>query len=98
MAKRNMPQFLVHSPKDNVGVIVVEDLKGGTAMDGVVTEVDKETSIKANMDIPIGHKVALRDMKKGETVIKYGEDVGKMVADVKKGDHVHTQNMKTKRW
>ena len=98
MAKRNMPQFLVHSPKDNVGVIVVEDLKGGTSMDGVVTEVDKETSVKANSDIPIGHKVALKDMKKGDTVIKYGEDVGKMVADARKGDHVHTHNMKTKRW
>ncbi len=98
MTKRNMPQFLVHSPKDNVGVIVVEDLKGGTAMDGVITEVDKETSVKANMDIPIGHKVALKDLKKGDTVIKYGEDVGRMIGDVKKGDHVHTQNMKTKRW
>ncbi len=98
MAKRNMPQFLVHSPKDNVGVIVVEDLKGGSTMDGVITEVDKDTSVKANADIPIGHKVALKDMKKGDTVIKYGEDVGKMVADAKKGDHVHTHNMKTKRW
>ena len=98
MAKRNMPQFLVHSPKDNVGVIVVEELKSGTAMDGVITEGDKETSIKANSAIPIGHKVALKDMKKGDTVIKYGEDVGRMIGDAKKGDHVHTHNMKTKRW
>ena len=92
------PQFLVHSPKDNVGVIVIEGLKAGTDMLGVITETDTTTKAKANHDIPIGHKVALVDLKKGDTVIKYGEDVGRIVEDVKKGDHVHTHNMRTKRW
>ncbi len=92
------PQFLVHSPKDNVGVIVIEGLEAGTDMLGVVTETDTTTKAKANHDIPIGHKVALVDLKQGDTVIKYGEDVGRIVADVKKGDHVHTHNMRTKRW
>ena len=50
------------------------------------------------MDIPIGHKVALKALKKGDTVIKYGEDIGKMVADIGKGEHVHVHNLKTKRW
>ncbi len=49
-------------------------------------------------DVPIGHKVALADLKPGDTVIKYGEDVGRIVAPVGKGEHVHTHNMKTKRW
>lgn len=96
MAK--IPHFLVHSPKDNVGVIVVEGLKAGTEMLGVITETDTTTSSKANHDIPIGHKVALKALKKGDTVIKYGEDIGKMVADAKPGDHVHVHNLKTKRW
>lgn len=96
MAK--IPHFLVHSPKDNVGVIVVEGLKAGTDMLGVVTETDTTTNAKANHDIPIGHKVALKALKKGDTVIKYGEDIGKMVADAKPGDHVHVHNLKTKRW
>ena len=96
MAK--IPHFLVHSPKDNVGVVVIEGLKAGTEMHGVITEVDKTTGIAARHDIPIGHKVALKDLKKGDTVIKYGEDIGKIVADAKKGDHVHVHNMKTKRW
>jgi (2R)-sulfolactate sulfo-lyase subunit alpha len=98
MAKRNYPHFLVHSPKDNVGVVVVEDLKAGTAMDGVITEHDADTAVKSNHDIPIGHKVALKDLKKGDTVVKYGEDVGIVLKDAKKGDHVHVHNMKTKRW
>jgi (2R)-sulfolactate sulfo-lyase subunit alpha len=92
------PHFLVHSPKDNVGVVVVEGLKGGTEMLGVITEVDKTLKLKARHDIPIGHKVALKPLKKGDTVIKYGEDIGKMVADADVGAHVHVQNLKTKRW
>jgi (2R)-sulfolactate sulfo-lyase subunit alpha len=92
------PHFLVHSPKDNVGVIVVENLTAGTQMMGVVTETDKTVKLEANENIPIGHKVALKPLRKGDTVVKYGEDIGKMIADVGIGKHVHVQNLKTKRW
>ena len=92
------PHFLVHSPKDNVGVVVVEGLKAGTAMLGIITETDEALKLKAEDDIPIGHKVALQVLKKGDTVIKYGEDIGRMIADVGVGEHVHVQNLKTKRW
>jgi (2R)-sulfolactate sulfo-lyase subunit alpha len=88
----------VHSPKDNVGVVVVEELKAGIDMLGVVTETDKTVRLKAKSHIPIGHKVALKPLKKGETVIKYGEDIGRMTADAGEGEHVHVQNLKTKRW
>jgi (2R)-sulfolactate sulfo-lyase subunit alpha len=96
--KPNHPHYLVHSPKDNVGVIVIEGLKAGTEMDGTITETEKDVTLAAKNDIPIGHKIALADLKAGATVIKYGEDIGKIVKDVKKGEHVHTHNMKTKRW
>ena len=92
------PHFLVHSPKDNVGVVVVEDLKAGTDMLGVITEGNTTLNLKAEHDVPIGHKVALADLKEGDTVIKYGEDIGKMVGGAGKGHHVHTHNLKTKRW
>ena len=94
----NIPQFLVHSPKDNVGVVVVEGLKAGTSMFGIITETDTPIEAPANHDIPIGHKVALMALSKGDTVIKYGEDIGEMTADVRAGDHVHVHNLKTKRW
>jgi (2R)-sulfolactate sulfo-lyase subunit alpha len=93
-----IPQLLVHEHKDNVGVVVVENLKAGTDMLCVVTADDSSFQLKSNADVPIGHKVALKDLKTGDTVIKYGEDIGKIVADVKKGGHVHVQNLKTKRW
>jgi (2R)-sulfolactate sulfo-lyase subunit alpha len=97
-AKLNHPHYLVHSPKDNVGVIVIEGLKAGTEMDGTITETETDVALHSKNDIPIGHKIALVDLKAGTTVIKYGEDIGKIVKDVKKGEHVHTHNMKTKRW
>ena len=93
-----IPQLLVHSPKDTCGGVVVEDLKAGTEMLGVIIENDTTFHLKAKMDIPIGHKVALKDIKAGDTIWKYGEDVGKAIADVAAGEHLHVHNMKTKRW
>lgn len=92
------PHLLVHDHVDNVGVVVVEGLSAGTDMLCVVTADNTDFRLKANSDIPIGHKVALKDLPSGETVMKYGEDIGKMVAAAKTGDHVHTHNCKTKRW
>ena len=94
----NIPQLLVHDHADNVGVVVVEGLTAGTDMLCVVTHDNSDFRLTAKMDIPIGHKVALKDLKAGDTVIKYGEDIGKMVGDAAVGEHVHTQNCKTKRW
>jgi (2R)-sulfolactate sulfo-lyase subunit alpha len=96
--KSNIPQVLTHSAKDNVAVVVVEGLKAGTKAFGVVTEDNSTFTVDVKDDIPIGHKVALIDLVDKDTVIKYGQDVGRMVASAAKGHHVHTQNMKTKRW
>jgi (2R)-sulfolactate sulfo-lyase subunit alpha len=93
-----IPQVLVHDKRDNVGVVVVEGLKAGTEMLCVVTEDDSDFTLTAKADVPIGHKVALVDLKPGDTATKYGEDIGKIVAPAEKGGHVHVQNLKTKRW
>jgi len=92
------PHLLVHDAKDSVGVVVIEGLTAGTEMLCVVTHDNSDFKLTAKHDIPIGHKVALRDLADGETIIKYGEEIGKMVAAAGQGEHVHTQNMKTKRW
>lgn len=93
-----VPHLLVHEKKDNVGVVVVENLKAGTKMLCVVTHDNSSFELEVHDDVPIGHKVALTDLNEGDTAIKYGEDIGKFVAGVKKGGHVHTHNLKTKRW
>ena len=92
------PHLLVHHKGDNVGVVVVEDLVAGTEMLCVVTEDNSDFHLTVNHDVPIGHKVSLQDFSEGDTVIKYGQDIGKIISPVAKGDHVHVQNLKTKRW
>ena len=92
------PHLLVHHKGDNVGVVVVEDLVAGTEMLCVVTEDNSDFHLTVNHDVPIGHKVSLQDFSEGDTVIKYGQDIGKIIAPAAKGDHIHVQNLKTKRW
>ena len=92
-----MIQFLVHEKADNVGVATV-DLKAGEAAKGLYMDSQAPIEVKALKDIPLGHKIALADLKVGDTVIKYGNDIGKVVGEIKKGDHVHVHNLKTKRW
>jgi (2R)-sulfolactate sulfo-lyase subunit alpha len=94
----SIPQLLVHDKRDNVGVVVVENLKAGDEMFCVVTEDDSDFTMVVKQDVPIGHKVALADLKEGDTVIKYGEDIGRIIAPLSTGDHVHVHNLKTKRW
>lgn len=93
-----IPHLLVHNKVDNVGVVVVDGLKANTDMLCCITEDNSTFRLTANTDIPIGHKIALKNLKAGDAAIKYGEDIGKITADVAKGDHVHTHNCKTKRW
>jgi len=92
-----MRHFLLHNARDNVGVAVV-DIQPGQAVVGAAMGSGATFNIQASQAIPLGHKIALTDFKVGDTVIKYGEDIGKVVADIKAGEHVHVHNLKTKRW
>jgi (2R)-sulfolactate sulfo-lyase subunit alpha len=92
-----MIQFLVHEKSDTVGV-ATEDIKAGQVAKGLFMDTQDPIEMKALKDIPLGHKIALKDFAVDDTVIKYGHDIGKVVADIKAGDHVHIHNLKTKRW
>ena len=92
------PDFLVHEDGDSVGVIVIEGIQAGTELTGWIMAQDRTVTIKVLNDIPIGHKIALTDLAVGDSVIKYGMNIGKVVATVKKGEHVHVHNLKTRRW
>jgi (2R)-sulfolactate sulfo-lyase subunit alpha len=93
-----MNHFVLHDAKDSVAVVVVEGVKAGQTLNGWIMDENKTTEVVAKQDIPIGHKVALRDMAVGDTVWKYGIDMGKVVAPIKAGEHAHVHNIKTKRW
>ena len=93
-----MIHFVVHDENDSVGVVVVEGVKAGDALSGWVMDQDKEITVMAANDIPIGHKLAIRSLAASATVIKYGVDIGRTVASIKVGEHAHVHNIKTKRW
>lgn len=93
-----MIHAVLHDAKDTVAVAVVEGIKAGTELNAWIMDEDKIIQVQAQQDIPIGHKVALHVMKVGDTVYKYGVDIGKVVAPIQPGDHAHVQNIKTKRW
>lgn len=93
-----MIHFVLHDARDTVAVVVVEGVKAGSELAGWIMDEDQSASVRARQDIPIGHKVALKDMAVGDTVIKYGIDIGKVVAPIQAGEHAHVHNIKTKRW
>ena len=93
-----MIHFVLHDAKDTVAVVVVEGVKSGDKLTGWIMEDDKEIRMQARSDIPISHKLALKDYQPGDTVIKYGVDIGKVVAPIARGEHTHVHNLKTKRW
>ena len=95
MAKTDI---IIHDKKDKVGGIVVEKVIKGQDCDCWIMENDASNNIKSEAEIPLGHKIALQDFKEGDTIIKYGHDIGKVVKSIKKGDHVHVHNVKTKKW
>lgn len=87
----------MHEPDDDVGVAVV-DLKKGSSVGALTLEGKPAGSVKLRDNVPLGHKVAMREVAKDKTVIKYGREIGKAVQTISKGAHVHTHNLKTMRW
>ena len=90
--------FIAHEPADTVGVGVVEKVTAGQQAAGWIMETDETVSVQALAEVPLGHKLALADIKADDTIIKYGNDIGRAIADIPKGGYVHVHNVKTKRW
>jgi (2R)-sulfolactate sulfo-lyase subunit alpha len=91
------PHFLFHDPKDSVGVAVI-DIKQGDKLVGSCLEDGSKLNIDALEEVPLGHKVALKDLKEGDQVIEYGVPIGHMLKSAGQGKHVHVHNLKTNRW
>ena len=85
-----MKNYVYMTEKDNV-VTMIRQLNAGEVIDVVGTE------IQAKQDIPVYHKIAIKEIKAGETVVKYGESIGTASCDIHAGDWVHTQNLESGR-
>jgi (2R)-sulfolactate sulfo-lyase subunit alpha len=92
-----MVHYIVHGEDDTVGVAAV-DLKKGQRLTGWNMVKDSTLRLTANQNVPLGHKIALVDIPAGATVVKYDEGIGAASKAIQKGQHVHTQNLKTARW
>ena len=85
-----MRNAMIIDAKDNVAVAIEPIAKGDNAV--YVCE-GKEVSLPTLEDITIYHKLATRDIAKGEPVVKYGEHIGVASSDIKAGEHVHVHNV-----
>ncbi len=81
--------ILLISPQDNVGVALADIPRGGKA------RISTGERVEAVDDIPYSHKMALQDIRAGEPVRKYGEEIGRAQTDIPRGSWVHTHNLKT---
>ena len=90
--------IIIHDEKDNVGVVVVEKITSNQNCSCWIMENDKSVQIQSINEIPLGHKIAMVDLNVDDAILKYGHDIGKVVKSIKKGEHVHVHNVKTKKW
>lgn len=82
--------------KDNVATIFANDVVNG--MDVLLRDKKgNEEPLRVIGNIPYGHKVAVRTIRLGESIIKYGEEIGVATADIQKGEYVHVHNLDSMR-
>ncbi|MDX9871613.1 MAG: UxaA family hydrolase [Clostridia bacterium] len=85
---------IILHPLDNVAT-AVQDLPAASE---IKVRLNQELcSIRLREDIPYGHKLAVKDIRLGEDILKYGEVIGRATADIKKGSHAHVQNIESLR-
>jgi len=83
-------KIIVINERDNVAT-ALETLSAGAELSFEFQgHIEK---IRLLSDIPMGHKLALRDIEKGEAVIKYGEHIGKSTSKISRGEYVHVHNV-----
>lgn len=90
-------KFLIHNQGDHVGV-ATSNIQAGEKVIGVFMDNELTIEIVAKVTIPLGHKIALVNIKENELVCKYGINIGVTTSKWEVGDYVHTHNMKTARW
>lgn len=87
--RKNQKNKLIKINDSDTVAVALQDLKAGETC-----SIDS-TSLTLITDIPFGHKVALKDIKINDNIIKYGQPIGHAISDIKKGEHVHAHNLKT---
>ncbi len=82
------PRLLCLHPADNVLTVIATLEAGARIWMG-------ETEVVVPARLPIGHKVAARDIRAGEKIVKYGAPIGSASRDIAVGEHAHTHNVQS---
>ncbi len=81
-------------PKDNVATLLA-NVNPGEEVQVLLGEAT--SNLIAGENLPFGHKLALKDIRRGENIIKYGEVIGQASRDIAVGAHVHFHNVESLR-
>jgi (2R)-sulfolactate sulfo-lyase subunit alpha len=92
-----MHKFLIHNQGDDVGV-ATEDIGSGEQVTGVYMDTEETISVSARGDIPLGHKIAVKDIPKDGVVTEYRVKIGLAREPIAAGDYVHVHNIRSARW
>jgi altronate dehydratase small subunit len=85
---------IVMQETDNVA-IVMQDIEPLTDIE--LTIAGNRLTVRITERIRFGHKFAIRDIKKGDRIVKYGESIGIATQDIRSGQHVHVHNLESTR-
>ena len=85
-----MYNAMIIDGKDNVAVAIEPIAKGDKVC---FLAGGQDVTLTALEDVTIYHKIAIRDIPKGEPVVKYGEHIGLATEDIRTGAHVHVHNV-----
>ncbi len=95
MEKTSSATAIKISSTDNVAIAL-----NPIDQDEIIRVVERDGStfeLKVLASIPFAHKVAVRPIKRGDDAVKYGESIGIAREDIPAGQHVHVQNLVSKR-
>lgn len=83
-------EIVIMDPEDNTAILKISVNKGQ-----IITLKNKDVKniIEVKEDIPFNFKIAIKDIKKGDSILKYGEPIGKAKLDIEKGEMVHVHNI-----
>lgn len=88
------PSAILIDREDNVAT-ALRQLQQGDSVN--VSIADYSVTTRLVQDIPFGHKYALKAIRKGETVVKYGEVIGLATEEIQPGKHVHVHNIESQK-
>ena len=90
-----MEAIILHN-QDNTAT-VLDTVQVGDIVDIVDNNGVSKDTVKALSDIPRGHKLAVRDIKQNEKIIKYGFCIGKASSQIVRGEYIHIHNLESMR-